>query len=130
MRALPIDPADHEVPTGLTCPECFGSLAVAREGDHGTLRFRCRTGHAYAAEEVLVGKERRVDEYLGAALTALDELRAFLEDLATRGDIRPHVDYEDRIRRAKEQAATIRALIEGNTPIALAPGSAPDAGTS
>src|SRR5437870_2392005 len=104
MRALPptAPPAPDEEPTGLSCPDCFGMLAARTEGSHTLLRFRCRTGHAYSAEEVIVGKERRLEEYLWAAMTAFDELSTFLRELAARTSGEPGAPraYEERARRA------------------------------
>ena len=131
MHAFPKNLSGEEQPSGLTCPECLGVLGVREEGPRRTLHFRCRTGHAYAAEEVLVGKEDRVENLLWMSLTALDELMAFLRDLIARGKGGPYVpDHEDRLRRAEEQKKTLVALIAENTPVCVAPGSEPDAGTS
>ncbi len=54
----------------LTCTECGGTLFVASESP---LRFRCRVGHAFSPESLLVGKQDAVEAALWAAIVALEE---------------------------------------------------------
>ena len=116
MRALPpdIEKASEAEVTGLSCPDCFGVLRVAAEGKRHALHFRCRTGHAYSADEVIVGKELRLEEHLWAALTILDELTAFLTELETLpghgGCDAAH--YAERVAQAAAQQKLLRTLIQ------------------
>jgi hypothetical protein len=82
MYALPPNLSNGDGPrvTGITCPECAGSLEVVREG-HGALRFICRVGHAVSVDELLAGKEEKIENDLWAAIRALEELATLLEDL-------------------------------------------------
>src|SRR4051812_37594760 len=96
MRAFPPSPppVPRETLSGMSCPECFGVLNVSTEGPHANLRFRCRSGHLYSADDVVMGKERMIEEYLWGAVTTLNELATFLRDLVGTG-------------RAAEQAASL-----------------------
>jgi len=115
MRALPpdVETADDFQPTGLSCPDCFGVLRVVAEGKRHTLLFRCRTGHTYAAHEIIVAKELRLEEHVWAAMTILDELKSFLRELPSLTDHRDCADvYTDRAAQAEAQEAALQALLE------------------
>ena len=122
MRALPPSPpmAPNEEITGLSCPECYGVLNVGVEGPNATLRFRCRIGHQYSTDDVLMGKEELVEEHLWAAVTALSELTVFLRELVESGRA-PHDGnaFEARAHRADQEQRRIRELIEEKESVAL-----------
>jgi two-component system chemotaxis response regulator CheB len=127
MRALPSSiPSQHDEVTGLSCPECFGVLAVHVEGG-GTLRFTCRTGHGYSADDVIVGKEHSIEEYLWAAMTAFDELKTLLRELVELGGSSPA--YERRIRTIETQLVVLRKVLADDMPTALDAGELEDGST-
>ena len=114
MRALPpdLEQASAAEVTGLTCPDCFGVLSVAVEGKRHALHFRCRTGHAYSADEVIVGKELKLEEHLWAALTILDELRTLLFELhGLPGQGGCNGSCAERAEEAAAQEQVLRELI-------------------
>jgi two-component system chemotaxis response regulator CheB len=57
--------------TGFTCPECKGPLWELRDGQ--LLRFRCRSGHAFTAENMLAEQAVAVEDALWVALNTLQE---------------------------------------------------------
>jgi hypothetical protein len=136
MQTLPSsvpDPPAEEI-GGLTCPDCYGALGVSAEGPRRILRFRCRIGHLYSAEEVVVsaeevvvGKEEVIEEHLWAAVTALQELRALLRELVARKVAADVASYKNREQRTVEQEGGLRRVIELNTPTPVDLGPAPDA---
>lgn len=65
------DRGGGEKPSGLTCPECGGSLF--ERTDLELLHFRCRTGHAYSPESLLAEQEQSLEATLWAAVRALEE---------------------------------------------------------
>jgi two-component system chemotaxis response regulator CheB len=115
MKALPspVPSAPDEAISGLSCPECFGVLNVMAEGSRDTLRFRCRIGHAYSAEEVLAGKERNLEDHLWAAITRIDELATFLGELVVAGRAGDRAaEYEERARECLRQKDVLTNLIQ------------------
>jgi two-component system chemotaxis response regulator CheB len=99
-----------------TCPECEGPLWELRNDD-GLLRFRCRVGHAYAAEDMLEEKLETLEGALWAALNILKESAEFSRRLAgdsrNRGQERAAARFEERAENAERRAALIgRALSE------------------
>jgi two-component system chemotaxis response regulator CheB len=115
MRALPpdVESATELQSTGLSCPDCLGVLRVVAEGNRRALFFRCRTGHTYAAHEVIAAKELRLEEHLWSALTIVDELQTFLRELEPLKDHRDCAPaYERRAAQADVQAAALRALLQ------------------
>ncbi|MGN6791079.1 MAG: chemotaxis protein CheB [Streptosporangiaceae bacterium] len=67
----PTDPAPEADITPLTCPECGGTLW--QRSDYGAARFRCRVGHTFSADGLMVGKQAALESALWAAIVALDE---------------------------------------------------------
>jgi two-component system chemotaxis response regulator CheB len=104
-------------PSGLSCPACGGVLWEVDDGN--LLRFRCRVGHAYAAESALDGQRETVETALWAAFRALLERKELAERLAVRarerGWGRSRANFEERAQEALAQADLIRtALLERN----------------
>jgi two-component system chemotaxis response regulator CheB len=58
-------------PSAFSCPECGGVLWELNDGD--LIRFRCRTGHAYSPESMVVGQSDTLEEALWVALKTLEE---------------------------------------------------------
>jgi hypothetical protein len=124
MYALPPDilEALETRVTGVTCPECAGSLEVRREG-RGSLRFMCRVKHAFSVEALLTGKEEKIEDDLWATVRALEELVALLEDLdgyAQRfGRDEIGGPHEARVARARTHIQRLRRILEENRPVDL-----------
>src|SRR5262245_57070138 len=116
MRAIPVPLPSQEEITGLACPECFGVLMVVVEGSRSQPRFRCRIGHSYTASEVIMGKERRIEEHLWAAVTLLNELSTVLRELVVAGKADEPDGFETRAHQADEQQEELRRLIEEYSP--------------
>jgi len=132
MYALPprLRDTDGEQLTGLSCPDCFGILTVTAEGRAATLRFTCRIGHAYTTDEVIIGKEKRIETLLWAATTAIEELTALLEDLVATGRASGREDsYRARVEHAHRQLELLSNSLEHNDPTALGPDPEPSTGT-
>ena len=114
-----IDSEEHPgVPVGFTCPDCAGPLYEISDGN--LVRFRCRVGHAYTAEDALNGKLEALESALYAALNTLVESAEMADRLAARSRQQGHGHatsrFESRAKNAREQAATIRAVLIGETP--------------
>ena len=109
MEAFPADirAPDGERPSGLICPDCGGSISVSVTD--GLLVFRCRVGHLYSVDDVLVGKEAHIEHTMCAAVHAYAEMAAFLRTLGQRDRATPIADTE-RARRAEQAEANARAL--------------------
>ena len=124
MYALPPDVLENDVPhvTGITCPECSGVLEVQREG-HGNLRFICRVGHTMSVDELLAGKEEKIETDMWATVRAMEELVALLEDLETyarrHGRIQIGGPHGERIVQARDHIRRIRRILEEKRPVDL-----------
>ena len=97
----------------LTCPECNGALWELTTG--GTLRYRCRVGHAYAVESLLSEQKSAIEAAFWMALRALEERGAFLRRLADRaqkiGSDQSHTRYTDEEKLVASRAKTLRDVI-------------------
>ncbi|HYE90997.1 MAG TPA: hypothetical protein VEA38_08265 [Terriglobales bacterium] len=107
--------------TGVTCPDCAGSLEVRREGR--SLRFLCRVKHTFSIEALLTGKEEKIENDLWAVTRALEELVALLDDLERyagrhgRDDVGgPH---GARVERARAHIGELRRILRENEPVDL-----------
>lgn len=67
-------------PSGLTCPDCGGSLFEIREGK--PQRFLCHTGHAFSLLSLAALHENVTEDSLWVALRALQEKEALLRRLS------------------------------------------------
>lgn len=111
-------PGDEEkvpgVPSGLTCPDCGGSL-FERPGDL-PMHFRCRTGHAYSPESLLAEQSTALEGAFWAALRSLEENAALSRRMEKRtlehGNLRSSQRYRRRAEDADKHAAMIRAILE------------------
>jgi two-component system chemotaxis response regulator CheB len=122
----PAEPADRPdgPPSPFTCPECSGPLWELREGE--VVRYRCRVGHSYSEDAMVIEQGSAVEAALWSALEALEERAEFLRRVAVRhGDRRPRL--RDRFNGAAEDALHRADLIRtalgtmGERPHALDP---------
>ena len=98
-----------------TCPDCHGTLWELEEG--GTLKFRCRVGHAYTADSMLEEQNMDVERALWAALRSLEENAELSHRLADRarngGLVNSERRYKDRARESFVNAKVLRELLTG-----------------
>lgn len=100
-------------PSGLTCPDCGGSL-FERPGEQ-PLHFRCRTGHAYSPESLLSKQSHTLEATFWAALRALEEnavlARRMEQRSRQRGNPYSSARYEKRAEEAEKHAAALRKIL-------------------
>jgi two-component system chemotaxis response regulator CheB len=100
-------------PSAFGCPACGGVLWEIDDGD--LLRYRCRVGHAYTAEDALTGQSEGLDNALWVALRALLEradMCGRIAERARKGGADTTARRFDKLaREALEQAGTIRSVL-------------------
>jgi two-component system chemotaxis response regulator CheB len=100
-------------PSGLTCPECGGSLFETP--DKGPVHFRCRTGHAYSPQSLLAKQTESLEGTLWAAVRALEERAALARRMEKRarliGNDMSQLRYESRAREAEAHAEQLRKVL-------------------
>jgi two-component system chemotaxis response regulator CheB len=99
-------------PAAMTCPDCNGAMFELEEGS--LVRFRCRVGHAWSAESLLVEQVESAETALWAAIRALEEKAALHRRMA--GDAIPahsvSAEYhDDRAGEAERSAAVLRDML-------------------
>jgi two-component system, chemotaxis family, protein-glutamate methylesterase/glutaminase len=109
-------------PSGFTCPECHGPLWEVSEGEHA--RYRCRVGHAYSEDSMMLEQGSAVEAALWSALEALEERAEFLNRMAARyRERRPqlHHRFAGAAEDARERALLIRSALglRGEAPKAF-----------
>lgn len=119
------DPPGVDGPTGartmstselseFTCPECGGSLWLDRT--FGTERYRCRVGHAFSPNGLLVGKQDAIESALWAAVVAIEERadvsRRLLRRLGGSSNRALLRRYRDDITQASDRIEILRGLIK------------------
>ena len=101
------------VPAALTCPDCNGAMFQIEEGS--VVRFRCRVGHAWPPESLLLEQVEAAEAALWAAIRALEEKAALHRQLADRSDpTRSGVSRQyhlDRAQEVDESGAVLRDLL-------------------
>ena len=90
-----------------------GPLYEIRDGR--LVRFRCRVGHAYTAENILDEKSEALENALYVALNTLEESALMSERLAARSREHEHEHaarrFEERAQDARRRAAAIRQVL-------------------
>ena len=95
--------------SGLTCPECHGSLWELRNED--SPRFECRVGHAYSVEALLQEQGETVEAALWAAINALQERAATLRRLGGAGRLSKSM-FVERADLTERQAEVLHGLLQ------------------
>jgi two-component system chemotaxis response regulator CheB len=109
-------------PSPFTCPECHGPLWEVSEGD--LVRYRCRVGHGYSEDSMIIEQGSTVEAALWSALEALEERAEFLSRVSARhGEERPrlHNRFAGAAEDARDRAELIRRAlgIRGEAPKAF-----------
>ena len=98
--------------SGLTCPECHGSLWELNEGD--SFRFECRTGHAYGVDALLAEQGEAVEAALWAAVNSLQERAATFRRLADNAAAQATGPaYVERAELIESHAEALLQLLRG-----------------
>jgi two-component system chemotaxis response regulator CheB len=96
--------------TGLTCPDCGGTLWAHEEGD--LLRFRCHVGHAYSTESMQSEQSRVLESALWSALRGLEEQADLFRRVARRSPGSSTARrFEQRAAEASHHADAIKNTI-------------------
>jgi two-component system chemotaxis response regulator CheB len=102
------------IPSTMSCPECHGILWEVKEDE--LLRFRCRVGHAYSDEALLVHQSEQLEAALWTALRALEEHSALARRLAARANSRGHShsasSFTEQAMDAEHHASVIRTVLD------------------
>jgi two-component system chemotaxis response regulator CheB len=100
-------------PAAMTCPDCNGAMFELDEGN--LIRYRCRIGHAWSAETLLLEQVEATEAALWAAIRTLEEKAALHRSLAQRPDGShrnpSRAFHEDRAVEATGSAAVLRELL-------------------
>ena len=101
------------IPSTMACPECHGVLWEVKDGE--LVRFRCRVGHAYSDEALLVHQSEQLEAALWTALRALEEHTALGRRLAARANSRGHAHsaaaFTEQAMDAEHHASVIRNVL-------------------
>jgi two-component system chemotaxis response regulator CheB len=103
-------------PSAFTCPECNGSLWEVSEGE--LVRYRCRVGHAYSEDSMVVEQGSAVEAALWSALELLEERAEFLDGVADRhGEHRPRLRdrFASAAGDARQRAELLRRALDLQT---------------
>ena len=96
--------------SGLTCPECHGSLWELAA--NGGLRFECRIGDAYGVDALLAHQGEAVEAALWSAVNALQERAAAFRRLAANPRSRiTDSGYGQRAEAIERNAQTLLDLL-------------------
>ena len=98
--------------SGLTCPECHGSLWELKES--AGLRFECRIGHTYSVDALLAEQGEAVEAALWAAVNALQERAASFRRLADSASAhRNGGAFGERAEQVERHAEALLNLLRG-----------------
>lgn len=95
--------------SGLTCPECHGSLWELKESQ--SLRYECRVGHTYSLQALLTEQGEAVEAALWSAVNALQERAASFRRLHANTRPNARVDYAERAAQTEHHAQALLTLL-------------------
>jgi two-component system, chemotaxis family, protein-glutamate methylesterase/glutaminase len=100
--------------TPFTCPECGGSLW--KLDLYGIERFRCRVGHSFSRDGLMVGKQHALEAAVWAAIVALEEKGHLCRRIAKRLEAAGRSSQLERYRRdllaIEEQLGFLRGMAD------------------
>jgi two-component system chemotaxis response regulator CheB len=96
-----------------SCPDCSGVLEEVIDG--GPLRFRCRVGHEFYADELSAAQLSTLEDALWSAVRGMEETAELSDRLARmaedRGATRSAKRHRERAEDVLGQAGVIRAFL-------------------
>jgi two-component system chemotaxis response regulator CheB len=99
-------------PSGFSCPDCNGVLWQIKDGVE---RYRCRVGHAWSPESLLIQQSEALEAALWVALRSLEERAALSGRLAEPARRRGHsitaTRFEEQAAEAQQAARLVRDLL-------------------
>ena len=100
-------------PSGFSCPDCNGVLWEMQT--EGLRRYRCRVGHAWSPESLLIQQSEALEAALWIALRTLEERAALARRLAEPARRRGHsitaTRFEEQATEAHQAARLVRNLL-------------------
>jgi two-component system chemotaxis response regulator CheB len=113
------DPAAEDAQPGalapFSCPDCGGALWETDEG--GVASYRCRVGHAFTMNSLVVRHADVVDRALWTAYRALEERAAMSRRVARRLGERGRRESASRFERQADESARhaqeLKAVLDG-----------------
>ena len=100
-------------PSPFTCPECHGALWELVDGD--LVRYRCRVGHSYSVDSMIVEQGQAAERALWAALRSLEEKAALArrleENSLRRNQDEVALRFAERATETEEHAEILRRLL-------------------
>lgn len=113
MRDEVLGGPGRPMPAAYSCPDCSGVLWEV-EGAV-PVRYRCRVGHAWSAENLLAQQSEQLDAALSVALRALEEKAALAATLRDRAQERGNAPIATRFAEQSDEAGgaarVIRSLL-------------------
>lgn len=102
-------PKHANTASGLTCPECHGSLWELKS-DAG-IRFECRVGHAYGVDALISEQGEAVEAALWSAINHLQERAATFRRLSINTTLGSPSQYEERAQHTQQHADVLHDLL-------------------
>jgi two-component system chemotaxis response regulator CheB len=96
--------------TRLTCPDCHGPIERFRLGS--ITEFKCRVGHAYSSENMLIAHEDAEERALWSAVESLEEGADLVDELHSNRKGRTKNGHTKDATTKRKLAKAIRAAIE------------------
>jgi hypothetical protein len=88
-----------------------------KETRYGRLyEYQCHVGHRFGLKTMIAEKTDAIERMMSAALAQTEELTGLLREAEEFGDSDVSQSLTEEIEMRKEQAQTLRELLEGRVP--------------
>jgi two-component system chemotaxis response regulator CheB len=105
-------------PSAYGCPDCGGVLWEIQDG--AITRYRCRVGHAYSSDSLLLSMNESIEDALWTALRALEERASLASRLADRalehGSPQVATRFRDQSTTMQRHMEVIRRVLADGAP--------------
>ena len=98
-------------PSALTCPDCHGALFLV-DTDQLLQRYRCHTGHAFTAVNLLEALHEFAENSIWASVRAMQEKAILLDHIANHTDQRNISSLTTAAHEAKAAADRLRMIAQ------------------
>ena len=108
--SVPAVQDDDPEPTGLTCPDCRGTLNIHRLAP--TVEFRCRVGHRFSPKALISEHLANQERLLWSAIAGFEETASMADLVISHLEPESREPFRAEVQRRLRKAGELRHILE------------------